>query len=153
MGLADADGGVRAAACEVAGKSGYAGFRDTLVKMVATGDAGTSEEAGEAAQALGGGVELLKAWASRLGDKDEMVQSEAFDALQVVFKRPASGFSGSSSDRCALMKEAWARFLKTHERELRAGKKFEYESVPRDLFGNWVLSRNGKDWPPQVENQ
>ena len=153
MGLTDGDGGVRAAACEVAGKSGHAAFLNALIKMVATGDAVTIQEAADAAGALGGGVELLKAWASRLADKDETVQSEAVLALMVVFKGPSGGFGKSGSDRCPSMKEAWARFLKTHERELRSGKKFEYESVPRDLFGNWVVSRNGKDWPPQVENQ
>lgn len=154
--LQDEDLAVQRAACEAAGKSGDSHFRRTLIELVATENhPWVLRAAGEAARKLGAGVDLLAAWAERLGDAE--IFPIALDYLQTVSAATISGSSGrtdlSRAERLAV-REAWRTFLVAHANALAAGKRFEVgdAALKPELFGRArsIRFRDGRTWPSEL---
>jgi hypothetical protein len=157
--LADADLGVCRAACEAAGRSGDQAFLPSLIEIIATENhEWLMQEAGYAASALGGGLPLHQAWASRLAD--EHLFQIALDDLQTLIEGLPRGHSGHTdltrAERIEL-RAHWQDFLQLRAEEIRQGKHFPLNdpALTPALFGRareWRLP-DGRVWPGKAEGK
>ena len=157
--LTDQDLGVCRVACKVAGETGKREFRKPLLEIIATENHDwLLREASNACFALGGGYELLTAWADRLGD--EHLYPLALDNLAEVLEGLPGGWSTCSGltrqERLELRRQ-WQMFLATHADELRQGKRFKVDdpAIKPALFGrarSWQFP-DGRRWPATAEEQ
>ena len=155
--LEDKDLGVCRAACTAAGKSGDSRFVRPLLDLIATEQhEWLLREAGNAAQTLGAGFDLLSVWADRLAEA--RLYPLALDTLQTVLEVPTGSYSGrtdlSRTERLELRK-AWKEFLALHTDEIRTGRRFNLSdpAVTPALVGrarSWRLP-DGTSWPVSTE--
>jgi len=155
--LEDKDLGVCRAACAAAGMSGDSRFLRPLLDLIATEQhEWLLGEAGNAAQTLGAGFDLLSVWADRLAEA--RLYPLALDTLQTVLEVPSGGYSGrtdlSRAERLELRK-AWKEFLALHADEIRTGRRFNLSdpAVTPALVGrarSWRLP-DGTSWPVSTE--
>ena len=136
--LRDPDISVRAAACDLAGKSRDKTLLPDVLKVLASSrNRWLIDYANGAANALGGRYEAWTVWANRLDEKKML--RPAIEALSHVVGG-ASGYGWNSSDSDAevgaRLKPKWQKFLLVNRARLQKGELFSQSEAawPKDLF-------------------
>jgi len=129
--LSDPDLGVCRVACGIAGDSGNQTFLKPLIEIIATEHhEWLFQAASESAKKLGGGYELLEAWADRMSEEHLYDDALRYISSAVLKDRP-SGISTGRTDftraeRLAL-RDAWKQFLAKHADEIKRGRQFKHD--------------------------
>lgn len=162
--LDDKDWRVQRIACEVAGASKRAEFCLPLAQIIELEHENFLQSAAhEAALACGGGLELWEAWAGVIPDQDRMyeaVRSLMLGTLQLEVVGGGGGNSNFTREQRFAIRDAWRAFLRTHEKQLTAGKKVPPPDAataaaltgtnfqPDSPAAQFTL-KDGSRWPPQ----
>lgn len=136
--LQDPDTGVRAAACDLAGKSRDESLLPAVLNVLSTArNSWLIGNANEAARLLGGQYQVWTMWASRLDEKEMM--RFAIPELAKVLSGKISSYSWNKNLEAGegpLLKTRWQNFLRDNRARLQAGELFSPSeaSWSRDLL-------------------
>jgi hypothetical protein len=147
-------------ACELAGKSKLARFRQPLIAVVrTTSDDSVLQAAFEAARACGADVDrLLEILVGRLERRDENRNDVLLRLLidAVIEGGSNDYYSGNHGDWQSFlgdMQKAWRGFIDANRQALREGKKFKIGKPPlrREMFppGDYFNRPGQPPWPEQ----
>ncbi|MCF7787884.1 MAG: hypothetical protein K9N47_17320 [Prosthecobacter sp.] len=162
--LDDKDWRVQRIACEVAGESKRAEFCRPLAQIIELEHESFLQNAAHnAALACGGGLELWEAWAGVIPDQDRIhtaVSSLMIGTIQLETGGGGGGSSNFTREQRFAIRDAWRAFLRTHEKELTAGKKVPPPDAataaaltgghfkPDQPVTQFTL-KDGTQWPPR----
>ena len=140
--LTDADMDVQVPACELAQKLAWSELREPVLKALASAHVfPLTDDATNAAIALGARWEALSVWADRLGDPARRGDALGFLIKLLDWDHGYGIDSNMGAATADALRARWRAFLGTHRAEIESGHRYPLGSPDvRDLFPKSIYS-------------
>ena len=145
-------------ACHIVERDKLTEFKDAVLAVLKTAtEDWLFNGADNACRAVAGNYERLEILVSRIDDEGMMFK--CLDAMKSMYSNAGGGGHNSNIDLRAAavkIKPMWEAFIRRHEQDLRAGRKFHlpHEEITPDMVPQHysiTLRDKGGSWPPRTK--